>query len=112
MAKRLLDKLVQIRLSKPLLTKMAGLADRRGVHVAVWARDAILATVDDVSPAKVPLGPAGREKVSLRFRSIDLKRVEAARERSGRGRSDFLRGILMHAAGTAGAVAKKKGVEG
>ena len=98
MAKRLLDKLVQIRLSKPLLTKMAGLADRRGVHVAVWARDAILATVDEVSPAKVPLGPAGREKVSLRFRSIDLKRVEAARERSGRGRSDFLRGILMHAA--------------
>jgi hypothetical protein len=106
-AKRLLDKLVQIRLGDALLTKMAGLADRRGVHVAVWARDAILATVDDVSPAKVPRGPAGREKVSLRFRTIDFKRVEIARERSGRGRSDFLRGVLAYAAG-AGAVAERK----
>lgn len=87
------DKQVQVRLSDELHTQLIEKADRDGVHVAEWARRAILACTV-VPPAKEPQ-PAGRGKMSIRFRADEYKLVRAAQRKSRRDLSDFLRACLQ-----------------
>jgi hypothetical protein len=92
---QIFDRQVQIRLGSNLRKRLVLRADRDGVHVATWARNAILASLK-VSPAKVPQLTGG-EKLSIRFRSTDFKRIEDAQGRSGRKLSDYLRALLTRA---------------
>lgn len=93
MARQIFDRLVQVRLGDDLRKRLVSRADHDGVHVAAWARSAILAALSKASPAEVP-ERSGGEKLTIRFRSTDFNSVEVRRKQDGRKLSDFLRAVL------------------